>query len=146
MAYSFSRLSEERLATVHPDLARVVRAAMSKQIMDFSVNEGMRFLDRQKFLVSTGASRTMLSRHLAQSDGFSHAVDLYPHPIDMAKINKGDPRETARFGLLAGIMLSCAKDLNVDITWGGDWNRNGETLDHSFFDAVHFELTKQKGT
>ena len=40
----------------------------------------------------------MNSKHLIQSDGYGHAVDLYPYPIDMNRVNKGDAK---RFSALA---------------------------------------------
>ena len=39
MVYRFSQKSEERLKTLHPDMARVVRRALSFQVMDFTVLE-----------------------------------------------------------------------------------------------------------
>ena len=61
--------------------------------MDFSVREGVRTPETQKEYVAKGVSKTMASKHLIQPDGYGHAVDLYPSPIDMVKVNKGDARE-----------------------------------------------------
>lgn len=138
--FTFGKSSEQRLDGVHPDLVRVVRRALGYQVMDFSVMEGLRSFERQKQLVAEGASKTMDSKHLRQMDGSGHAVDLYPFPIDMAKVNKGSPVEIVRFGLLAGLMMCAAQEEGVKIRWGADWDNDGQTLDHSFFDAPHFEL------
>jgi peptidoglycan L-alanyl-D-glutamate endopeptidase CwlK len=138
--YKFSKKSLDKLIDIHPKLVQVVHDAMALQIMDFSVNEGLRSLDRQKHLVRDGKSRTMRSKHLMQSDNFGHAVDLYPSPINMAKVIKGDMQEVPRFGVLAGIIKTCAKRNNVTVIWGGDWDNDGETLDHTFFDGPHFEI------
>ena len=119
---------------------------MDAQIMDFSVKEGLRTLERQKQLVAQGKSRTMLSKHLVQEDGYGHAVDLYPSPIDMAVINspKASPglygKETFRFGLLAGVVLSAARRRGIIVVNGADWDGDGQTLDHTFFDAPHFQI------
>lgn len=138
--YSFGARSLKNLEGVHPDLVRVVKKAMSLQLMDFSVNEGVRDLKRQQELVSNGRSKTMRSKHLVQSTGYGHAVDLYPYPVDMVKVTKGDAREIARFGVLAGIIRTCALIEGVQLVNGMDWDGDGETLDHKFFDAPHFEL------
>lgn len=138
--YKFSQKSLDRLKGVHPDLVGLVHETMNTQIMDFSVNEGVRTLDRQKQLVAEGKSRTMRSKHLIQTDGFGHAVDLYPSPINMSAVHRGDAREILRFGVLSGIMLSLAKRRGTLIVHGADWNGDGQTLDHTFFDAPHFEL------
>lgn len=140
MTYKFSTYSKDRLVGVHPDLQLVVQTAMDMQIMDFRVVEGLRTRSRQRELYDAGKSKTLNSKHLEQSDGFGHAVDLYPYPIDMVRVNRGDVKEIARFGVLAGIMHACAKMHNIRIINGMDWDGDGETLDHTFFDAPHFQL------
>lgn len=144
--YKFSSSSLDRLKGVHPSLVAVVKEAMAHQVMDFSVKEGVRSLDRQKQLVAEGKSTTMLSKHLVQSDGYGHAVDLYPSPINMSIINNPTKssslygKELYRFGVLSGIMMSSARKLKVVIVNGADWDGDGQTLDHTFFDAPHFQL------
>jgi peptidoglycan L-alanyl-D-glutamate endopeptidase CwlK len=138
--YSFSARSMKNLDGVHPQLVKVVLRAMSMQIMDFAVHEGVRTIERQKQLVAEGKSRTMRSKHLIQNTGYGHAVDLYPSPIKMTMVNKGDAREISRFGVLSGIILTCALMEGVRLINGMDWDGDGQTLDHTFFDAPHFEL------
>jgi peptidoglycan LD-endopeptidase CwlK len=140
MTYKLSQTSLDKLEHVHPDLAHVVHRAMAYQVMDFSVAEGVRSVERQRDLLKAGATRTMNSKHLPQADGYSHAVDLYPFPVDMAKVNKGDAREISRFGVLAGLMLAAARELKVTLVWGADWDGDGQTLDHTFFDGPHFQI------
>lgn len=140
MSYRLGSASLKRLDGVHPYLVSVVHGVMDMQVMDFSVIEGVRTLEKQKEYVANGVSKTLNSKHLIQPDGNGHAVDLYPHPINMEKVNKGDAREIVRFGLLAGLMISVAKSKGIIVKWGADWDLDGETLDHSFFDAPHFEL------
>jgi peptidoglycan L-alanyl-D-glutamate endopeptidase CwlK len=82
----------------------------------------------------------MRSKHLIQNDGYGHAVDLYPSPIDMARVNRGDAKEIARFGVLNGIIQTIAKRQGLVIINGMDWDGDGETLDHNFFDAPHYEI------
>tara|TARA_R110000851_G_scaffold104004_2_gene221441 strand:+ start:534 stop:965 length:432 start_codon:yes stop_codon:yes gene_type:complete len=140
MSYSFGNQSNNRLTGLHPDLIRVVQRAMSMQIMDFSVVEGVRSLDRQKDLVRDGKSKTMRSKHLIQNDGHGHAVDLYPYPINMKAVNANNVKEIARFGVLAGVIKAAAHLEGVQIINGMDWDGDGETLDHTFFDGPHFQL------
>lgn len=132
--YKLSKRSLERLNNVHPDLVYVIKLALELGIIDFSVVEGVRSLETQKEYVDKGVSRTLNSKHLIQSDGYGHAVDLYPYPIDMAKVNKGNAQEVAKFGLMAGVIKAVAKNAGIDIIWGGEWK--------SFFDAPHFEIRK----
>jgi peptidoglycan L-alanyl-D-glutamate endopeptidase CwlK len=138
--YKFSPRSLENLRQVHPDLQFVVHAALETQIMDFSVIEGVRESDRQKLLFSEGKTKTLNSKHLIQSDGTAHAVDLYPYPINMKAVIAGDAREILRFGVLSGIMMTIAKEKKITLVHGADWDGDGQTLDHTFFDAPHFQL------
>jgi len=143
--FKFGKVSEEKMIGLHPDLIWAIRETLNIGIMDFSVVEGLRSKERQKQLLDTGATKTMNSMHLIQPDGYGHAADLYPSPINMIKVKARDPVEISRFGVLAGTMKAVAKQKGISITWGYDWDNDGETLDHSFNDAPHFELTQKKG-
>ena len=138
--FKFSSKSLDNLVGVHPELVDIVHDVMALQVMDFSVIEGLRSVEQQEIYVQQGRSRTMNSKHLKQDTGYSHAVDLYPYPIDMKLVNRGDMREISRFGMLAGLMLSCAKQRGITLTWGADWDRDGVVLDHTFYDAPHFQI------
>jgi peptidoglycan L-alanyl-D-glutamate endopeptidase CwlK len=138
--YKFSKRSLDNLVGVHPELQEIVHDVMSLQAMDFSVVEGLRTKARQKELFDRGASKTMRSKHIKQSDGYAHAVDLYPYPIDMKRVNKGDAKEIARFGVLNGLVQAMAVVRGVQIINGMDWDGDGETLDHGFFDAPHYQI------
>lgn len=121
--------SKERLSTVKPELQSVVRKAFETVPFDVTVLEGIRTIDRQKELVSKGASKTMNSKHLT-----GDAVDLAPYPIDW--------NDKSRFNELAKHMLNAASELGIKIRWGGDWNMDGDWKDESFYDGPHFELRK----
>ena len=86
---------------------------------DFTVIEGIRSLERQEKLVVSGASKTMNSRHLT-----GHAVDIIPYPVSW---------DWPLYYPIADAMKSAAKELNVDLEWGGDWT--------SFKDGPHWQLS-----
>lgn len=137
---TFGKQSLANLKGVHPDLVGVATRALAYGVMDFSVGEGLRELSRQKVLLESGFSTTMESKHLKQADGYGHALDLHPYPINMKKVNQGSWPEIIRYGVLAGLMRRAAQEEGVVIRWGCDWDSDGQTLDHTFFDAPHFEL------
>jgi len=130
--YRFGRTSLSRLETVHPDMQRVAHRAMSMQIMDFSITEGARSFERQRRLVSMGRSKTLNSKHLKQSDGWSHAFDVAPYPIDY--------KDHGRFYILNGIIRAAAIVEGVNIRTGADWDSDGMINDHTFVDLPHYEL------
>ena len=121
MAYSLSFRSRQRLSGVHPDLVAVVKRAIEITEQDFSVLEGIRGIERQRQLVKEGKSTTMNSRHLT-----GHAVDLVPYPVSW---------DWEYFYPIADAMKAAAKELDVDLEWGGDWK--------SFPDGPHFQLSRK---
>ena len=131
--YRFSQKSRSKLKDVHPDLVKVVIRAMSFQVMDFSILEGLRSFERQQSLVRKGASKTLNSKHLKQNDGFSHAIDIAPYPIDW--------QDHSRFYILNGLMRAAASLEGVKIRTGADWDSDSLTQDQSFHDLPHYEIT-----
>ncbi len=140
MVYRFSQKSEERLKTLHPDMARVVRRALSFQVMDFTVLETLRDQARQELMVKTGASTTLNSRHLANAGGLAEAVDLLPYPYNVNGIDVWQDKQ--RFAVLAGLMYAAGVIENVSIRWGGDWDFDGNNADSTFHDMPHFEIRR----
>ena len=59
--------------------------------------------------------------------------------LSLTPINWAD-RE--RFHLFAGFVLGIAQSMEINVRWGGDWNKNWEVDDNQFDDFPHFELLK----
>lgn len=117
--YRLGNKSRDRLKGVHKDLVAVVERAIEISEQDFSVGEGLRSVERQRELVNSGKSKTMNSRHLT-----GHAVDLFPYPVSW---------DWAYFYPIADAMKEAARELDVDLEWGGDWD--------GFPDGPHFQLS-----
>jgi peptidoglycan LD-endopeptidase CwlK len=137
--YQLGNKSRETLKGVHPDLVKVIERAISLSKQDFTVLEGVRTKQRQQELYAQGRSKpgaivtwTLNSRHFIQSDGFGHAVDLAPWPIDWKTLSK--------FDAIAEAMFQASKELGVPIRWGADWNENGTPRERGETDSPHFEL------
>jgi peptidoglycan L-alanyl-D-glutamate endopeptidase CwlK len=137
---------------VHPDLIRVIkRAAMlADPIHDFTVIEGVR--TREQMCVNYGKGRTAAqcvakgvpanyaqpklakvtwlndpfkSNHGVHADGYGHACDIMPFPIDW--------NDLTRIKALGALMLSASHQEGVPIVWGGNWTKP---------DWDHFELAE----
>ena len=135
MAFTLSHRSLSNLKQCHPQLCIVVTRAIQISQVDFIVGAGIRSMEEQRENVRKGVSKTMDSKHLPQKDGMSHAVDLWPW------MNGEIPwDEFSAFRRVADAMLEAARELDVDLRWGGDWDRDGESSDHQFLDGPHFEL------
>lgn len=128
--------AKNRLASAHPDLAKVVRRAAQLTTVPFRVGETIRTRERQMQLVATGSSTTMNSRHLAHKlDGKSRAVDLIAFP-DLDKDGVMDNDELSwvwnYYAQIAKAMKQAAAELKIPLEWGGDWK--------TFKDGPHFQL------
>ena len=122
--YRWGKRSLHRLNRVHPNLIAVATLALtnfSKQ--DLTVLEGARTEARQLELMQEGVTWTLKSKHLLQPDGYAHALDLAPLPIDWDNWTSFERMNEA--------MQQAAMTLGIEIIWGGDWKVK---------DGPHFEL------
>lgn len=126
MSYAFSKTSLERMEGVHPLLIKTAKTALSYNIMDLTIPPygGMRTVADQNELIERGASKTMNSLHLPQGDGYAHALDIIPYPVDWHDEN--------RFLMMATLMFRASVEHGIVIEWGGHWK--------SFKDLPHFQL------
>ena len=147
---TLSKQSLARLGGVHPSLVKVVHAAsiMAEPHEDFLVIEGVR--TREGMMINYGKGRSaaqlakfgipasyarpaakkvtwlsnpFMSNHRLHEDGFGHAVDLGPYPLNWNDI--------AGFVELAALMKRAAASVGVKISCGADWSKK---------DYPHFEL------
>jgi peptidoglycan L-alanyl-D-glutamate endopeptidase CwlK len=100
---------------------KVIEEAIKESPLDFSITEGLRTKERQKVLFDAGKSMTMNSRHITGK------------AVDIAVLVDGKVTwEFPKYHLVADHIKKIAKDMKIDIVWGGDWQ--------SFRDGPHFEL------
>lgn len=126
MTITLSEKSLTKLSGAHPDLQKIIKRAAAISSVDFTILEVVRTLARQKELVAKGASKTMKSRHLASTDGYSRAIDIAP--MDGGQVSWAWPL----YHKIAPIIKQAAKDVGVPIEWGGDWIK--------FKDGPHWQL------
>jgi|TARA_X000001382_G_scaffold110262_1_gene86747 peptidoglycan L-alanyl-D-glutamate endopeptidase CwlK len=121
----FGKRSKERLRGIDARLVSVLNELV--KIMDVTIIEGLRSEQRQEKLLKEGSTKTKFSKHIT-----GKAVDLAPYPIDW--------NDRDRFHYMGGMIRGIAKQLNVPVRWGGDWDSDGETKDNRFDDLVHVEI------
>ena len=149
MTFRLSKRSTARLEGVDPRLVQVVRYAIGVSRIDFAVTEGLRTVERQRELVSSGASQTMDSRHIT-----GHAVDLVAYLGDRISW------ELNLYDDIADAMKEGAAAVGIPIRWGAAWHisdirRWSGTMEEAmnayiderrrqnrrpFIDAPHFEM------
>lgn len=144
MTYKLGERSLKSLEGVHPNLVKVMKAAIVNSPVDFTITEGLRSDQRQKDLYAQGRTKPgmrvtnkdgvkSISNHQdmadGKRDGLGKAVDLYP--FFLGKVQVDHPDTIKNLKLIAAHIKNVAKELGIGITWGGDWK---------FVDSPHFEL------
>jgi peptidoglycan L-alanyl-D-glutamate endopeptidase CwlK len=133
----FGMESESNLATVDPELVRVLRTAI--QIKDFKVICGHRGEEAQHEAFLSGASKLDWPKGKHNSLP-SKAADV--RPWDQTTGKAVPYSNSVEYAMLAGVILACAHLLEVRVRWGHDWNSNMLTTDEQgkLVDMPHFEL------
>lgn len=150
-------VNEDRLSGVHPALASMAKRAAASLPFDVLVVEGPRTLGRQRELYAKGRTTeeleaagvngvvgrpnekkvtwTLRSKHIQQTDGYAHAVDLAPYDAGAIKWN-----DIAGFDAIALAMFRVASAFGIRIRWGADWDWDGKLREKGESDSPHFEL------
>ena len=127
--YNFSKRSLDNLKNVDTDLVKICNELIKR--IDFTVIEGHRSIERQKELFDKGFSRIDGISKKGKHNYFpSLSSDIIPYkkghnPFD------GTKESELMFIELSKQFKIIANELNIKITWGGDWK--------SFKDMPHFE-------
>lgn len=129
---SFGKRSLASLETCDPRLQSVAHEAI--QDFDFAVICGHRNKQDQDKAIADGKSKTPwpTSKHNSIP---SRAMDLVPYPVDWDDVG--------RFKAMAGVVLTAAEKLGVELRWGGDFNRDGDKTTNDAWDLPHFELVEK---
>ena len=122
--FKFSNRSYKKLEGVHPEMVALAVLALKDSPYDFGITQGVRTKAQQADLYAQGRTKsgnkvtwTMNSRHLIQSDGFSHAFDY-------AVFIGGKLTWDIKYYDIVGKHIKAkAKELGINITWGGDFKR-----------------------
>ena len=146
MTFRLSQASLAKLEGVDPDLVRVVRRAIELTKVDFKVVQGLRTKEEayvnwgkgrnvealikagvpnpQRYAQPTLAKVTWLRDPLGSKHIRGKAVDLLPAPYDW--------KEQAPFVAVNVAMQEAARELGVNVVWGGSWKSSP--------DLPHFEV------
>jgi hypothetical protein len=137
--FKFSNTSKERLASCHPDLQKIMNAAIMYSDIDFGIAQGHRSVSEQQELYARG--RTKPGNRVKHNYKPSMAVDVY------AWVNGSARWRDTDLMYITGVVTVCAKQLKDageithDIRFGSNWDRDGEFItDQTFQDLPHIEL------
>ena len=127
--YKWSQHSESRLITCKPDLIRLANEVI--KYTNCTVLCGFRDKREQEKAFREGKS-TVHFPYSMHNRYPSRAIDLAPWPLDWSDIR--------RFYYFGGFVVGVARELGIDIRYGGDWDGDMQVKDQNFNDLVHFEL------
>lgn len=125
----YSKKSSDELSSCDPRLQLVLNEVIKH--FDNTITCGHRGQEAQDEAFRTGASTKEWpdSNHNTMP---SKGVDAPPYPIDW--------QDTSRFYYFAGFVMATAANMGIKLRWGGDWDRDTDIKDQTFFDLVHFEV------
>ena len=144
--YSFTQSSLDKMEKVHPKLVEVMKEAIENSPFDFRITDGARTTEEQFALYQKGRTlpgpkvtncdgKKFKSNHQIKSDGFGHAVDIFPCGVIengvYRKFTSEEGYDEKKLELIANHILAVAKSKNINIEWGGNWKMK---------DTPHFEL------
>jgi len=173
--YLLGAQSRAHLAGVHADMVRVVDHAIQISTQDFGVAEGvrsdadqlrdwMRHTSKLNGIpvgkIRNGVHGTGRGNHQLAADGFGHATDLVPYVNGVILWSAVPPAQQWDYIYpVAAAMHAAAIAENVDLRWGGVWDRKLRDLPGTvaglrqsvadyctrhpgpdFLDGPHFEL------
>lgn len=123
--WALSARSETKMLGVHNDLKRVVRRALELSPYDFAITCGTRTLKEQQALYPKASNCDGIKKRSKHQDGL--AIDFMAFDENSKGTWKMEYYEA-----IADAFKQAAKELDIPITWGGDWS--------SLVDGPHIEL------
>lgn len=147
----YSKSSESKLDTASQLLQKLFRIVI--QHYDNTIIQGHRPVAEQLEYYNSGRSRVKFGKHNVSP---SEAVDSAPYipgrgipwpdnNVDWTDKNQRDKyiKDLCQFYHYGGFVEGIAAVMpDVNIRWGGDWDRDNDIADQSFNDLVHFEIHK----
>lgn len=145
----FGKASLAKLATCDVKLQQIMENVLER--IDISVQYGHRTVQEQQKLFSQGRSFVngrwiKTGKTVTDMDGVvkksmhnyypSKAIDITPYPLDWKDINA--------FIKVKDIVFEEANKLGIKLTWGADWDGDGNIAEHKLQDYPHYELKEIK--
>jgi peptidoglycan L-alanyl-D-glutamate endopeptidase CwlK len=133
----YGNASKRRLATIHPVLQEWCNALIL--VFDHTIVCGQRGEEEQEEAFRNGKSKLHYPDSYHNTEPFSCAVDIAPWDAERGVIAWDRPE---RFIYLAGMGVELARQMNISIVWGGDWDMDTYLKEHSFKDYPHFQIPR----
>ena len=144
MGFSFGDRSRKNLDNCHEDMQLIHEEAIKTSLVDYTITEGYRRVERQKELFDKGYSRIDgINKKGKHNYRPSQATDI----IAYVKGRKDLAYDKIHLAYLAGHIMATADRLFKEgkvkhrLRWGGNWDSDCTLyFDQSLKDMPHFEL------
>lgn len=124
--------SEKNLKGVHPDLAKVMRAANATSPIPFIIIWGVRLTEEQQKLYAKGRTEAgkivtqcdgviKKSEHQIKEDGYGHAVDVCPDTNKNGKVDTPEISDVASLKIIGEHIVETGKSMGITIIWGANF-------------------------
>jgi peptidoglycan L-alanyl-D-glutamate endopeptidase CwlK len=134
--FAYGNASKSKLEPLQPNLKKVAARAIELTPIDFTIVQGLRTVAQSAENIKNGTS--FLSDPNKSKHITGNALDFAP-----LKNGKIDWNDLEAFKTVADAFFAAARELNIKIRWGGDWNMNGDYKDEiarGTYDGGHIEL------
>lgn len=132
--------SRTKIATLKDPWAEILDKVLTRCPFDLTVVWAHRGHLAQDRAFAAGNSTKQWPDSLHNDDP-SPAVDLAPY-ID-GQIDWGKKDHGRRYYILAGVVFGVVAEYpEIELRWGGDWDRDGDLDDQSFIDLGHLEIRR----
>ena len=88
----------------------------------------------------TWLNNPLSSKHRKQADGYGHAVDVAPFPLDWNDLSKFDKIAKAMFEAQKQLKAEGKIPESTKLRWGADWDGDGKPRERGESDSPHFEI------
>jgi len=150
--HKLSNNSKAKLSTCHPDLRRLVEASITNCPIDFGISYGERTQEEQFELYKQGREQRGDKWVIVDKLKVVTNVDGYEvlseHNYSPSKafdficfVNGKLVWEEKYYIFVAGYIIAKAQELGIDITWGGNFDRDNDILEKGTFrDLGHIQV------
>jgi peptidoglycan L-alanyl-D-glutamate endopeptidase CwlK len=146
-AFVFGTRSTEELATCDDALVGVMRKALEFTNVDFGIVQGARTIEQQRSYFKAGNSKVNPDAYIGNLPALYKAAKHITGP-GMPKsracdiiVSGGKTYDAPTLCHIAGVVLTCAKNMGIPVRWGGNWDGDSIIItDQTLNDLVHFEL------
>lgn len=147
MGFKLSNRSKSRLKGIKPVLIDILEKGITDSPYDFGIPQlgGYRTAEDQNSLYQKGRSKP--GKKITFRDGYKkksyhqtgNAFDIFIYINGKASWDKDMLEAVAKH-----LQKIAKDDYSIDLIWGGDWDNDGNRVDHdpdeTFFDGAHFQI------